>query len=236
MTYEGMQSFVTPRALETNEIPGIVEQYRQGAKNAQAAGFDGVEIHSANGYLLDQFLQDGSNHRNDEYGGSIENRARLLMEVTASVTQVWGADRVGVRLSPSGTFGDIHDANPEALFSYVVNVLNRFGLAYLHLVEPRVDGNVTLEENSTRMTSGFFRPIFHGTLLSAGGYDRDRGESVLAAGEADLIAYGRLFLANPDLPQRFALNAALNEWDRSTFYGGTEKGYTDYPSLELQTA
>lgn len=158
------------------------------------------------------------------------------MEVTEAVTQVWGADRVGIRLSPSGTFGDIHDSNPEALFSTVVKALNSFGLAYLHLVEPRVDGNVTLEEDSTRMTSSFFRSIFHGTLLSAGGYDRDRGEMTLAAGDADLIVYGRLFLANPDLPQRFALNAALNESDRSTFYGGTEKGYTDYPSLELQTA
>jgi len=235
-TFEGEKPFVTPRALETEEIPGIVEQFRQGAKNALAAGFDGVEIHSANGYLLDQFLQDGSNHRTDQYGGSIENRARLLMEITETVTQVWGADRVGVRISPSGTFNDMHDSNPEALFSYVADALNRFGLAYLHVVEPRVDGNETLEEKSTHLTSGYFRRIFHGTLLSAGGHDRDSGEATLAAGDADLIVYGRLFISNPDLPRRFALNAELNPWDRSTFYGGGEKGYTDYPGLELQTA
>lgn len=235
-TLEGEKPFVTPRALETEEIPGIVDQFRQGAKNALAAGFDGVEIHSANGYLLDQFLQDGTNYRTDPYGGSIENRARLLLEVTAAVTEVWGADRVGVRISPSGTFNDMHDSNPEALFSYVANALNRFGLAYLHVIEPRVDGNETLEENSTQLTSAYFRQIFHGTLLSAGGHDRESGEAMLAAGDADLIVYGRLFISNPDLPQRFAANAELNSWDRSTFYGGTEVGYTDYPSLELQTA
>jgi N-ethylmaleimide reductase len=233
---EGEKPFVTPRALETEEIPGIVEQFRQGAQNALAAGFDGVEIHSANGYLLDQFLQDGTNHRTDQYGGSIENRARLLLEVTAAVTEVWGGDRVGVRISPSGTFNDMHDSNPEALFSYVADALNRFGLAYLHLIEPRVDGNETLEENSTHLTAGFFRRIFHGTLLSAGGHDRESGEAMLAAGDADSIVYGRSFIANPDLPQRFALDAELNHWDRSTFYGGSEEGYTDYPSLELQTA
>lgn len=235
-TFDGEKPYVTPRALETEEIPGIIEQFLRGAENALAAGFDGVEIHAANGYLLDQFLQDGSNQRTDQYGGSIENRARLLMEVTEAVTQVWGADRVGVRLSPSGTFNSMSDSNPEALFSYVAKALNRFGLAYLHLVEPRVNNSVTLEENSTHMTAGYFRPIFHGTLLSAGGYDRERGEAILAAGDADLVVFGRLFIANPDLPQRFALNAQLNHWDRSTFYGGDERGYTDYPTLELQTA
>lgn len=234
-TYEGEQPFVTPRALETEEIPGIIEQYRQGAQNALAAGFDGVEIHSANGYLLDQFLQDGSNQRTDQYGGSIENRARLLMEVTEAVTRVWGADRVGVRLSPSSTFNSMYDSNPEALFSYLANALNRFGLAYLHIVEPRVDGNVTLGR-ALGFPASYFRPIFHGTIITAGGYDRDSGNAVLAAGDADLVAYGRLFIANPDLPKRFALNAPLNTPDRSTFYGGNERGYTDYPALELQTA
>ncbi|GAC1489572.1 MAG: alkene reductase [Chamaesiphon sp.] len=235
-TFQGEKPFVTPRALEIEEIPGIIEQYRHGAQNALAAGFDGVEIHGANGYLLDQFLQDGSNHRTDQYGSSIENRARLLIEVTEAVTKVWGANRVGVRLSPSGTFNSMHDSDPEALFSYVANALNRFNLAYLHLVEPRVDNSVTLEEDSSSLTAGYFRPIFHGTLLTAGGYDREQGESVLAAGDADLVVYGRLFIANPDLPKRFALNAELNQWDGSTFYGGDEKGYIDYPSLELQTA
>ena len=234
-TYEGEQPFVTPRALETEEIPGIIEQYRQGAQNALAAGFDGVEIHSANGYLLDQFLHNGSNQRTDQYGGSIENRARLLMEVTEAVTSVCGADRVGVRLSPSSTFNSMYDSNPEALFSYVANALDRFGLAYLHIVEPRVDGNVTLGR-AFGFPASYFRPIFHGTIITAGGYDRDSGNAVLAAGDADLVAYGRLFIANPDLPKRFALNAPLNTPDRSTFYGGNERGYTDYPALELQTA
>jgi N-ethylmaleimide reductase len=234
-TYEGEQPFVTPRALETQEIPDIIEQYRQGAENALAAGFDGVEIHSANGYLLDQFLQDGSNQRTDQYGGSIENRARLLLEVTEAVTSVWGADRVGVRLSPSGTFNSMYDSNPEPLFSYVVNSLDRFGLAYLHIVEPRVDGNITLDR-STGFPASYFRPIFHSTIITAGGYDRESGNEVLAAGDADLVAYGRLFIANPDLPKRFALNAPLNTPDRSTFYGGDQRGYTDYPTFELQRA
>jgi N-ethylmaleimide reductase len=234
-TYEGEQPFVSPRALETEEISGIIEQYHQGAENALAAGFDGVEIHSANGYLLDQFLHNGSNQRTDQYGGSIENRARLLMEVTEAVTSVWGADRVGVRLSPSSTFNSMYDSNPEALFSYVANALDLFGLAYLHIVEPRADGNVTLGRASG-FPASYFRPIFHGTIITAGGYDRESGNAVLAAGDADLTAYGRLYIANPDLPKRFALNAPLNTPDRSTFYGGNERGYTDYPAFELQTA
>jgi len=244
-TFEGPQPFVTPRALEIDEIPGIVEQYRQGAKNALAAGFDGVEIHSANGYLLDQFLQDGSNQRTDQYGGSIENRARLLVEVTEAVTSVWGAERVGVRLSPTGTFNSMYDSNPAALFSYVASALNRFGLAYLHLVEPRADADAlkrwakdigNLDDKEVGLAARYFRPIFTGTIISAGGYDRELGNAVLAAGDADLVAYGRLFIANPDLPERFALNAPLNTPDRLSFYGGDERGYTDYPSLELQSA
>ncbi|NEQ23080.1 MAG: alkene reductase [Microcoleus sp. SIO2G3] len=244
-TFEGPQPFVTPRALETDEIPGIVEQYRKGAENALAAGFDGVEIHSANGYLLDQFLQDGSNQRTDQYGGSIENRARLLLEVTEAVTSVWGAERVGVRLSPTGTFNSMYDSNPAALFSYVASALNRFGLAYLHLVEPRADADAlkrwakdvgNLNDKEVGLAARYFRPNFTGTIISAGGYDRELGNAVLAAGDADLVAYGRLFIANPDLPERFALNAPLNTPDRSSFYGGDERGYTDYPSLELQSA
>jgi len=236
LTYEGPQPFVTPRALETEEIPGVIEQFRQGAENALAAGFDGVEIHSANGYLLDQFLQDGSNQRSDQYGGSIENRARLLLEVTEAVASVWGANRVGVRLSPSSTFGSMHDSNPTATFGYVANALNNFGLAYLHLVEPRIAGNETIDNPTSNLTAGYFRSIYKGIILSAGGYDRELGDAVLAAGDADLVVFGRLFIANPDLPERFARNAELNQWDRSTFYGGGEQGYTDYSSLELQTA
>ena len=234
-TYTGEQPFVTPRALETDEIPGIIDQYRQAAENALAAGFDGVEIHGANGYLLDQFLQDGSNQRSDQYGGSIENRTRLLLEVTEAVVAVWGADRVGLRLSPNGTFNDMHDSDPAALFDYVVSALNRFGLAYLHLVEPRWT-SPTPESDITALKTGHFRPLYHGTLITAGGYDRQQGNEVIAAGQADLVAYGRWFISNPDLPARFAEEAPLNAYDRSTFCGGDEKGYTDYPSLRLQTA
>jgi N-ethylmaleimide reductase len=241
-TYEGEQPFVTPRALETEEIPGIVEDYRRGAVNALAAGFDGVEIHSANGYLLDQFLQDGTNQRTDQYGGPIENRARLLMEVTEAVTGVWGSDRVGIRLSPSGTFNDMFDSDRKALFTYVVNSLNRFKLMYLHIVEPRTDadaasrskeGITPASDLNAGLPSRYFRSLYSGTIISAGGYDRNLGNAALAAGDADLIAYGRWFISNPDLPERFAHNLPLNSYDRSTFYGGNERGYTDYPSLEL---
>lgn len=219
-TPQGQRPFVTPRALDTEEIPMIIEQYRQGAKNALAAGFDGVELHSANGYLLDEFLQDNSNQRTDQYGGSVENRARLLMGVTEAVASVWGADRVGVRLSPSSTFNDMHDSNPAQTFEYVVNTLNQFGLAYLHMIEARIKGNVTVEDDGTGLGTRYFRQIFNGTLITAGGYTCETGEAALVEGHADLVAYGRLFLANPDLPKRFALNTPLNQYDRSTFYGG----------------
>ncbi len=225
-TYEGMKPFVTPRALETSEIPEIVEQYRQGAENALAAGFDGVEIHAANGYLLDQFLRDGTNERTDEYGGSLENRTRLLLEVTEAVTGVWGAERVGVRLSPSGTFNDMHDSDPLATFGYTTEALNRFGLAYLHIIEVN---EADLRHGGTEVPTRHLRDRFTGTLMVNGGYDRDRGNAVLANGEADLVSFGTLFLANPDLPQRFALNVPLNQPDIASFYGGSEKGYTDYP-------
>ena len=230
-TYEGEKPFVTPRALETEEIPGIVEQYYHAAKNALAAGFDGVEIHSANGYLLDEFLQDGSNYRTDKYGGSVENRARLLMEVTDAVTSVWGGDRVGVRLSPSSTFMSMSDSNPQALFGYVGKELNQFGLAYLHIVEPRIKGDRHDDDSSNGLGVKFFRPLFDGTLIAAGGYTHEMGNAVLAAGEADLVAYGRLFIANPDLPKRFQLEAPLNPYNRATFYTQGEEGYVDYPTL-----
>jgi N-ethylmaleimide reductase len=230
-TYEGEKPFVTPRALETDEIPGIVEDYRLAAQNAKIAGFDGVEIHSANGYLLDEFLHDGSNKRTDKYGGSIENRARFLMEVTQAVTSVWDANRVGIRLSPSSTFMNMHDSNPEALFSYVANALNEFSLAYLHIVEPRIKGDTTVKDDAPEIGVKFFRPIFKGSLITAGGYTYETGSAVLAAGDADLVAYGRLFIANPDLPKRLELKAPLNKYERSTFYTQGEKGYIDYPTL-----
>jgi N-ethylmaleimide reductase len=230
-TAQGQQPHVTPRALELNEIPEIVTQFQQGAKNAIAAGFDGVEIHSANGYLLDQFLQDNSNQRSDEYGGSVENRARLLLEVVRAVVEVWGQGKVGVRVSPSSAFNDMQDSNPTATFSYVANALNPFGLAYLHAIEPRIQGNVTIAETGKGLGARFFRSIFQGSIVTAGGYNCEMGEATLQENSADFVAYGRLFLANPDLPKRFALNARLNRYDRNTFYSNGEQGYTDYPAI-----
>ncbi|MBV8883848.1 MAG: alkene reductase [Chroococcidiopsidaceae cyanobacterium CP_BM_RX_35] len=231
-TYEGLKQFVIPRALETAEIPGIVEQFRQGAENALSAGFDGVEIHGANGYLLDQFLRDGTNQRTDNYGGSIENRARLHLEVTEAVVGVWGAERVGIRLSPSGTFNSMHDSNPKATFGYLVEALNRFCLAYLHLLEP---SEADMRHGGTPIPTSYFRPLFKGNLMTNSGYDREKGDAVISSGNADLVSFGTLFLANPDLPERFKLNAPLNQPDSTTFYGGDEKGYIDYPTLkELQ--
>lgn len=230
-TYTGMKPYVIPRALELEEIPQIIEQYRIGAKNALEAGFDGVEIHSANGYLLDQFLEDNSNHRTDIYGGSVENRARLLLEVTEAVVDVWGGDRVGVRLSPSGTFNSMYDSNRAATFGYAVKELNRFNLAYVHLVAPRVEGFGSAEDQPD-LSADFFRPIFNGTIITAGGYSFETGNQAIASGSADLVAFGRLYIANPDLVERFAANAPLNKPDRNTFYGGDEKGYTDYPTWQ----
>ncbi|MBH8572011.1 alkene reductase [Nostocaceae cyanobacterium CENA369] len=225
-TYDGHKPFVTPRALETSEIPGIVEKYRQGAANALAAGFDGVEIHAANGYLIDQFLRDGTNQRSDKYGGSIENRARFLLEVTEAVTSVWGAKQVGVRLSPSGTFNDMRDSNPLETFGYAAQALNEFDLAYLHIFEAT---DADIKYGGTVVPTSHLRDRFTGTLIVNGGYNREKGNTVLANKAADLVAFGTLFISNPDLPQRLAVNAPLNEPDQTTFYGGGEKGYIDYP-------
>lgn len=230
MTYEGMQPFVTPRALEIEEIPGIVDQFRLGAKNALEAGFDGVEIHGANGYLLDQFLRDGTNQRTDKYGGAIENRARLHLEVTEAVVDVWGSDRVGVRLSPSGTFNDMSDSNPKATFGYLVEALNHFNLGYLHLTE--ADG-ADVRHGGTPIPTKYFRSLYHSTLMVNGGYTAESGNAVIANGDADMVAFGKLYIANPDLPERFRLGAPLNAPDFTTFYGGDEKGYTDYSALDL---
>ncbi|HEY9621743.1 MAG TPA: alkene reductase [Crinalium sp.] len=227
-TYTGQKPFVTPRALDLEEIPGIIDQFRHGAKNALEAGFDGVEIHAANGYLIDQFLRDGTNQRTDEYGGPVENRARLLLEITKAVLGVWGSGRVGVRLSPSGTFNDMRDSNPEATFGYAVEALNHFDLAYLHLVEAN---EADLRHGGREVPTAYLRDRYQGTLIVCGDYNFERGNAALADGKADLIAYGRPFIANPDLPERFAKGAPLNEPDVATFYGGTEKGYTDYPFL-----
>jgi N-ethylmaleimide reductase len=234
-TYEGLKPFETPRALDTAEIPGVIAEFANGALLAKRAGFDGVEIHAANGYLIDQFLQDNSNHRTDIYGGSVENRARFLLEVTEAVVDVWGADRVGVRLAPRGTFNDMGDSDREATFSYAVEQLDRFGLAYLHLVEP-IDGAMAAGLAPGDRLSPRLRELFHGPIVANGGYLKDTAEAVLASGEADLVAFGTPFISNPDLPERFAANAPLAEADRGTFYGGGERGYTDYPALEAARA
>lgn len=222
-TYEGLQPFVTPRALETDEIPGIIEDFRQGAKNALAAGFDGVEIHGANGYLIDQFIRDGTNHRTDAYGGSLENRARFLLEVTDAVIGVWGEGRVGVRLSPGGGFNSMSDSDPQATFNFMARQLSTRPMACLHVVE-------TLESVDA-FDYEALRKAFNGLYMANAGYDLKRSQEALATGHADLISYAQLFLANPDLPERFRRGAALNTPDPDTFYGGDEKGYTDYPGL-----
>jgi N-ethylmaleimide reductase len=220
--------FETPRALGIDEISALVGEYRRGAENAKAAGFDGVEIHSANGYLLDQFLEDKSNKRTDRYGGSIENRARLLLEVADAVAGVWGKGRVGVRLSPFGKFLDMGDSDPIALFNYVLGQLSNRGVAYAHVIEPRAGEGAGPD---APRTAELFRKAFTGVLISAGGYTAESADQSIAEGLADAVAFGRLFLANPDLPKRFELQSPLNAYDRTTFYGGAEKGYTDYPAL-----
>ena len=225
--------FVTPRALQTEEMPYLIRQYGRGAKNALEAGFDGVEIHAANGYLLDQFLNSSTNQRTDAYGGSVENRARLLLEVVEAVSAVWGPDRVGVRLSPLGTFNDMGDADPETTFGYLADRLNDYRLAYLHVINPAaaaLEQRTELDPRARRLLERI-REKYHGTLILAGGFDRDTAEVWLEQGQADLIAFGRKFLANPDLPERFRAGAPLNADDPSTYYGGGAKGYTDYPTL-----
>lgn len=229
-TPEGMKEFVEPRALETDEISGVIDDYVQAARNAMEAGFDGVEIHGANGYLIDQFIQDGTNKRTDRYGGSEKNRARFALEVTRAVAEAIGSKKTGIRLSPSGEFNDMQDSNPKETFTYLIEQLNKLDLAYLHLVEPLSD--VSDKPNYAGNVAEFYRPAYDGTLIICGGYDRESGIEVLEKGYADLVAYAQLFLANPDLPERFAKNAPLNEPDRDTFYGGGEEGYTDYPFLD----
>ena len=221
-TFTGPQDFVTPRALELAEIPGVVEQFAHGARLALEAGFDGVEIHGANGYLIDQFLRDGTNHRTDAYGGPVENRARFLVEVVEAVVGVWGADRVGVRLSPTSPFNSMSDSDPVATFGHAARELDRFGLAYLHLVEPV----------GTQVVAPVVRQLFHGPMILNGGYDLATGDAAIASGAADLVSFGQLYLANPDLPERFAEGAPLNPADPTTFYGGSEKGYVDYPTRD----
>ncbi|XP_047094478.1 putative 12-oxophytodienoate reductase 11 [Lolium rigidum] len=226
--------FAAPRRLETEEIPHIVNDFRIAARNAIRAGFDGVEIHAANGYLIDQFMKDGVNDRTDAYGGSLENRCRFATEVIAAVTDEVGAGRLGVRLSPFADYVDCVDSDPETLALHVIRFMNGLGVLYCHVIEPRMcvnenDGSLMIPHRLLP-----FRKTFKGTFMVNGGYDREEGDKAIADDYADLVAYGRLFLANPDLPERFRKNAALNKYDRSTFYTSDPiVGYTDYPFLDL---
>ena len=232
MTADGkLAAYETPRALETGEIAGIVDAFRSAAKNAMEAGFDGVEVHGANGYLIEQFLQSRTNLRTDRYGGSIENRARLLMEVTQAVIEVWGANRVGVRLSPYGVANDSGEPDPMPLYTHAVTSLDPLGLAYLHFIEPRSSGAGRAEVNHQNVPSAMvlFRPLWNGVLISAGGFSGETAEAAISAGHADAIAFGRIFISNPDLPRRLQHGFPLTPYNRATFYGGDEAGYTDYP-------
>jgi N-ethylmaleimide reductase len=228
-TLDGMKPYVTPRALDTAELSGIVAQYRRGAENAKAAGFDGVEVHAAHGYLLDQFLRDSTNRRSDAYGGSAANRVRLLAEVMEAVAEVWRGERTGVHLSPTNlAFNDISDSDPAATFSNAVRALDRLGLGYLHIVEPGPGDPVS---SGPRLDAAFFRPLWRSALMANKAYDLARANAVLHDGAADLVSFATLFIANPDLPERLNRGVPFNPPDRKTFYGGAAKGYTDYPKL-----
>jgi N-ethylmaleimide reductase len=228
--------FVTPRALETVEIPYVIAQYERGADNALRAGLDGVEVHAANGYLIDQFINSRTNKRTDQYGGSVENRGRFLIEVVEAVSGVWGPERVGVRLSPLGSFNDIGDDDPETTFGSIAERLNDCGLAYLHLVNPAtadLDAGRVPNPRALKMVE-LLRQKYRGKLMIAGGFDRETAEQWLRERRADLIAFGRKFIANPDLPRRLREGAPLNRDDPASYYGGGDKGYTDYPTLAQQ--
>jgi len=228
-TARGPTKMVTPRALEAHELPGIVAQFQKGAENAKAAGFDGVELHGANGYLLDQFLRDGTNRRTDAYGGSIRNRARFPLEVTEAVAAVWGPDRVGYKVSPNSAFNSMSDSDPIATFSYFAAELSRLRLIYLHATEG-VAGPMA-PPAGTVLAAPVLRERFKGALILNGGYDAHSADAAIASGAADLIAFGVPFLANPDLPVRYARQLPLNAPDQATFYAGEAKGYVDYPAL-----
>lgn len=224
MTYEGMRQFPTPRALEIDEIRDIVRAFAVAASRAVDAGFDGVELHAANGYLIDQFLRDGSNRRTDAYGGSLANRTRFLREVMEATAAAIGPHRVGVRISPSGTFNSMSESEPERLTTYVAQLLDPYGLAYLHVIDPETDA-----ADVRRPFTALARTGFSGTLMTNGGYTAESAERVLREGVADLVAFGMPFIANPDFVERVREGVALNTPDRSTFYGGDDRGYVDYP-------
>lgn len=228
-----MVPFETPRALQIEEIPGIVEAYREGARNAQAAGFDGVELHGANGYLIEQFLHSKTNHRTDAYGGPVENRTRLLIEVMTALVEVWGADRVGVRLSPFGVVNDAGEADPAGLYSRVLSRLAALNIAYVHMIESR---STDAGEAGAPLAINDLRPFWSGTLILAGGFTGSSADAAVRAGQGDAVAFGRHFIANPDLPRRLQIGAVLNPYNRATFAGGGAAGYVDYPFLESAEA
>jgi N-ethylmaleimide reductase len=225
-----------PRALETIEVQAVVDQFKQAAKNALASGFDGVEIHGANGYLIEQFLHQRSNQRTDHYGGTIENRCRLAIDIAEAVSDVWGTDRVGIRLSPYGIANDSGEAEPMPLYTHLIRKLAELRLAYLHLIEPRASGagQAEVDHKDVPYASELFRPLWPGVLIAAGNYKPETAKEAIESGRADAIAFGRLFIANPDLPLRLSIDAPLNSYNRQTFYGGSTKGYTDYPFLDPQ--
>ena len=236
MTTDGFVPASPHRALAIEEIPGIVEAFRVAAQRARDAGFDGVELHGANGYLVDQFIQDGTNRRSDAYGGPIENRVRFLRECLEALISVFGPGRVGVRLSPSGEWGGISDSDPQATFTYVAQMLNGYDLAYLHVIEPRIKGDATLHESAAVVATRYLRPHYRGTLIAAGGFDRAGALDIVDAGDADLVAFGRHFSSNPDLPYRLKHDLPLTPYVRDAFWGGTEKDYIDFPALETVPA
>lgn len=225
----GLTQVSEPIALTTTGIQETLSDFRQAATNAKEAGFDGVEIHAANGYLIDQFLRSGSNQRTDEFGGSASNRVRFLTQVTEKVLEVWDGERVGVRISPTGTFNDMRDDTPNETYSEVVARLNKYDLAYLHVVEASLDSEVNSEDE--RALFSHLRELWNGFYIANGGYDGPRGEEAIRTGHADAVAFGRFYIANPDLPMRLKLGITLNEPDQETFYGGGAHGYIDYPSV-----
>jgi N-ethylmaleimide reductase len=232
-TPQGQMEMVAARALVTEEIPGIVNDYFSASLNAVEAGFDGVEIHGANGYLPDQFLHDGSNLRTDKYGGNIENRCRFVLEVTEACCSAIGSERVGIRLSPSGANQGMFDSDVVRLYEFLIQKLNDFDLAYLHLMEPYVALDPPDKyAHYLKVVTPYFRKYFNGILITNVGYNFETGNRVLQEKHADLVAFGKLFISNPDLVYRFSKNAPLNSWDKETFYYGGEKGYTDYPFLQ----
>jgi N-ethylmaleimide reductase len=220
------------RALDLSEIPGLIDDYRKAAQRAKDAGFDGVELHGGNGYLPAQFLQDGSNHRTDAYGGSIENRSRFFLEAIEAVASVWGGNRTAARIAPGGTWNGMHDSNPNALYGYLADQLNRFDLAYLNIIEPRVKGNIVLEDGQQPIAAMRLRKIFKNKIIAAGGFEPDTAEEIVAVGHADLVAFGRHFVSNPDLPSRIQQHLPLTPYNRDTFYTFDPLGYTDYPFYE----